>query len=269
MNAAFERGLLSHPPGNFIAGRPLPLAAPGSSVEGEDVVSCDPAHPRVKVWSARTSASHLDAAVAAARRSLVRWQGSGTAGRAYALESWRAAAIKHQDRLAALITLETGKTIAESRLEAKAVAEKVSITLDPQLSGRVAGFDFEVTPTRRGVCEFVPHGVLAVIGPFNFPAHLPNGHIVPALLSGNAVVFKPSERAPAVGQFLGELAVEAGIPSGIFNIVHGGGAVASALAAHHDIDTSYVVRLFLWFFRLTRQILPFIKTLYRQNASVL
>ena len=236
MNAAFERGLLGHPPGNFIAGRPLPLTAPGSAVEGEDVVSCDPAHPRVKVWSARTSVSHLDAAVAAARRSLVRWQGSGTAGRAYALESWRAAAIKHQDRLAALITLETGKTIAESRLEATAVADKVSITLDPQLAARVAGFDFEVTPTRRAVCEFVPHGVLAVIGPFNFPAHLPNGHIVPALLSGNAVVFKPSERAPAVGQFLGELAVEAGIPSGVFNIVHGGGAVAGALAAHHDID---------------------------------
>ncbi|MSR29367.1 MAG: aldehyde dehydrogenase family protein [Phycisphaerales bacterium] len=236
MNAASERGLLAMPPGNLIAGRHMLLTAPGSPVEGEDVVSSDPARPRTTVWSARATVAHVDVAVSVARKSLARWRASGTAGRTFALESWRSAAITHAERLAALITLETGKTLSESRLEAKAVAEKVSITLDAQVSARVAGFDFEVSPTRRGVCEFAPHGVVAVIGPFNFPAHLPNGHIVPALLAGNTVVFKPSERAPAVGQFLGELAQIAGIPAGVFNVVQGAGRVASALAAHHDID---------------------------------
>ncbi len=188
------------------------------------------------VWAARTSTSHVEPAIAAARKSIQAWRSAGRAGRTLALESWRAAAVKHQDRLAKLITLETGKTLSESRLEAKAVAEKVTITLDPQVASRVAGFDFEVSPTRRGICEFVPHGVMVVIGPFNFPAHLPNGHIVPALLTGNTVVFKPSERAPAVGQFIGELAEEAGLPAGVFNVVQGGGAVAAMLASHREID---------------------------------
>ena len=236
MSAGVERGLLSSAPGNFIAGRRLPLAAPASVGHTEDVVSQDPAHPTTVVWAARTSSSHVDLAVAAARAALANWRGAGTAGRTIALESWRAAALKHQDRLAKLITLETGKTLSESRLEAKAVAEKVTITLDPQVASRVAGFDFEVSPTRRGICEFVPHGVMAVIGPFNFPAHLPNGHIVPALLTGNTIIFKPSERAPAVGQFMGELAEEAGLPAGVFNVVQGGGAVAAVLASHNGVD---------------------------------
>ena len=114
---------------------------------------------------------------------------------------WRDVLTSNEDRIARLITFETGKTLAESRLEAKALADKVSITLEPQSTSRIAGFDFAVNPTRRGICAFRPHGVMAVFGPFNFPAHLPNGHFVPALLAGNTVIFKPSERTPAVVNF--------------------------------------------------------------------
>ena len=91
-------------------------------------------------------------------------------------------------------------------------------------------------PGSRNAVRHKPHGVLAVLGPYNFPAHLPNGHIVPALLAGNAVVFKPSEKTPAVGQRLVELYLKAGVPEGVVRIAQGGAEVGKALSMHADID---------------------------------
>ncbi|MEM1165542.1 MAG: aldehyde dehydrogenase family protein, partial [Planctomycetota bacterium] len=103
-----------------------------------------------------------------------------------------------------------------------------------------ADYELEITPTRRGAARFRPHGVMAVVGPFNFPMHLPNGHIVPALLMGNTVVFKPSDKAPACGHRLAELYREAiagvGGPPGVVNLVHGAGDVAAALVTHAALD---------------------------------
>ena len=81
-----------------------------------------------------------------------------------------------------------------------------------------------------------PHGVLAVLGPFNFPAHLPNGHIVPALIAGNAVVFKPSEKTPATGEFLVDCYHEAGVPEGVVRLLIGGPDQGRALASQPGID---------------------------------
>jgi succinylglutamic semialdehyde dehydrogenase len=81
-----------------------------------------------------------------------------------------------------------------------------------------------------------PHGVLAVLGPYNFPAHLPNGHIVPALLAGNAVVFKPSEKTPAVGEYLVSMFHEAGLPEGLVRLLIGGPDQGRALASNPGID---------------------------------
>src|SRR5262249_15258726 len=108
-------------------------------------------------------------------------------------------------------------------------------------------FEMPLSATRTGRCVFKPHGVLAVIGPFNFPAHLPNGHIVPALAAGNTVVFKPSDKAPGTGQLLIEWFIQAireelgDTPegracAGAVNLVHGGGDVAAALSSHPGID---------------------------------
>jgi succinylglutamic semialdehyde dehydrogenase len=81
-----------------------------------------------------------------------------------------------------------------------------------------------------------PRGVLAVLGPFNFPAHLPNGHIVPALATGNAVVLKPSDRTPAVAEWMGALWRRAGLPAGLLEVVHGGAETGRALALHAGVD---------------------------------
>ena len=81
-----------------------------------------------------------------------------------------------------------------------------------------------------------PHGVLAVFGPYNFPGHLPNGHIVPALLAGNTIVFKPSEPTPWTAEETLKLWVKAGLPDGVINLVQGGRTTGEALASHSGTD---------------------------------
>src|SRR3954451_10961239 len=84
--------------------------------------------------------------------------------------------------------------------------------------------------------RYKPHGVVAVIGPFNFPGHLPNGHIVPALLAGNTAVFKPSELTPKTADVTLEVWREAGLPKDVLRVVHGGREAGEALVNHPDID---------------------------------
>ncbi|MDT9150908.1 aldehyde dehydrogenase family protein, partial [Escherichia coli] len=86
------------------------------------------------------------------------------------------------------------------------------------------------------VLRHKPHGVVAVFGPYNFPGHLPNGHIVPALLAGNAVVFKPSELTPKVAELTVKCWIEAGLPAGVLNLVQGARDTGVALASNDGID---------------------------------
>lgn len=229
-SAAVDRGLLERGPADFIDGHWHPLPA------GSGIASEDPARPDITVWSADPMPSHVDAAVTAATRARGEWFGLGEAGRLDALQRWKVAAEAKAPRLAELIMLETGKIRSEATAEAGLVGKKVDITVGPHSSGRMAGYDVPAGETRIGRCSFRPHGVMAVLGPYNFPAHLPNGHVVPALLAGNAVVFKPSDKTPAVGQALAEIADAAGLPPGVFNLVQGGAGPASTLVAHPEID---------------------------------
>ena len=122
----------------------------------------------------------------------------------------------------------------ESLTEVDSMIGKIALSVEAYhdrcrvITGEMSG---AVTTTR---CK--PHGVVAVLGPFNLPGHLPNGHIVPALLAGNCVVFKPSRQATLVGARMVELWEAAGIPSGVVNMVQGGRETGSALSRHHDLD---------------------------------
>ena len=141
-----------------------------------------------------------------------------------------------QDRAEAFaraIASETGKPLWETKTEVASVAAKVDISIQAQAE-RAGSRTGEVGGVRQ-VLRHKPHGVLAVLGPYNFPAHLPNGHIVPALLAGNSIVFKPSELTPAVADFMADCWAAAGLPGGVLNIVHGGGETGRDLAAA-DID---------------------------------
>jgi succinylglutamic semialdehyde dehydrogenase len=139
--------------------------------------------------------------------------------------------------LAELISTETGKPLWEADEEVGAMAGKVPLSIQAARERRSPA-EFDLAGATAAV-RFKPHGVVAVFGPFNFPGHLPNGHIVPALLAGNTVVFKPSELTPAVAQRTAELWQEAGLPAGALNLVQGARDTGAALASHPGVDGLY------------------------------
>lgn len=220
--------VLAHAPCDYINGQFV-------AIDGESIVSTDPSNPKNIIWKGSPKIEHVDAAVKAANKALPQWSALPLADRIDALRRWQEITRNYVEKLASLITQEMGKTLAESKFEASALAGKVDITLDDISMNRVKEYEVSVNETRKGFCKYKPHGVMAVIGPFNFPAHLPNGHFVAALLLGNTIILKPSEKTPAVGQMLAEMMHEADLPDGVFNVVQGGVEVSKHLVKHEDI----------------------------------
>lgn len=195
-----------------------------------ELVSTDPCTGE-PIWTGPTGG--VTAAVARARSAARGWAMTPLAERIAIARAFKGRVEAEAEALARLIAVETGKPLWETRTEAASVAAKVEISISAQAerAGEKSG---EASGVRQ-LLRHKPHGVLAVLGPYNFPAHLPNGHIVPALLAGNVIVFKPSEQTPAVAAYMGRLWAEAGLPDGVLNIAHGGGDVGRELAGA-DID---------------------------------
>jgi succinylglutamic semialdehyde dehydrogenase len=211
--------------GNYFGGRFVMPAG------GDTFASENPARPGTKVLEVRGDASAVDAAVAAARAALPGWRRAPLATRVEALRKVQAAVDRHAELIAQAITAEMGKTIAESRAEAKSIAAKIGGIVD-QLPHELP----TAGPGAPGEQRFHALGVVAVIGPFNFPVHLLNTHVIPALVTGNTVVCKVSEVTPLSGQRYAELFEDAGFPAGVFNLVHGLGATGAALTGHPDVS---------------------------------
>ena len=184
------------------------------------------------VW--RGAAGDVGAAVAAARAALPGWAGTPLDARIALARRFQDVVRDQAEQFAALISTETGKPLWETKTEVASVIAKVdiSVTAQAERAGERVG---EVAGVRQAL-RHKPHGVLGVLGPYNFPAHLPNGHIVPALLAGNVVVFKPSEQTPAVGELMVACWSAAGLPDGVINLVQGGGETGRALAGHDGLD---------------------------------
>ncbi len=176
----------------------------------------------------------VDGAVAAARAAQPGWALLPLAERIVIAQRFAEAVKAKSEEFAAMISRETGKPIWEARTEVGSVAAKVGISVAAQAE-RAGERNGEAGGIRQAL-RHKPHGVLAVLGPYNFPAHLPNGHIVPALLAGNAVVFKPSELTPAAGAFMAALWEEAGLPAGVLSLAQGRADTGRALAAHPGLD---------------------------------
>lgn len=158
--------------------------------------------------------------VAIARAASIGWAMTPLAERIATLQRFAGIVRERAEAFATLIARETGKPLWEAKTEVDTVVAKVAISITAQAER--AGE--RVTDQPGGGCMALrhrPHGVLAVLGPYNFPAHLPNGHIVPALLAGNAVVFKPSEKTPATAAFLVDCYHAAGVPEGAVRLLIG------------------------------------------------
>lgn len=181
------------------------------------------------------AASDVEAEVAHVRAGWPRWAAQPVAYRIETLRRFVNVVRANEDALADLIARETGKPLWDARTEVAAVMNKVDISV-AAYSERTGQRRLEAAMGARQSVRHKPHGVMAVLGPYNFPAHLPNGHIVPALLAGNGVLFKPSEQTPAVGEMLVRLFHEAGVPQDSLRLVLGGPDEGKALAAHPDVN---------------------------------
>ena len=198
----------------------------------DQLISTEPA-TGAEIWSGQIGDSTRE--VAAARAAWPAWAAHSVSYRSEALRRFANEVRKREQAFADLIARETGKPYWEAKTEVAAVVGKVEISINAY-SERTPQRRLEAALGNKVAVRHKPHGVMAVLGPYNFPAHLPNGHIVPALLAGNAVVFKPSEKTPASGALLVECFHAAGIPEGVVRLLIGGPDEGRALASEPGID---------------------------------
>lgn len=217
--------------GDFIAGRFVSVEKPDG--EFKDV---SPGDLNDVIMTVKFKYDHIDEACAAAKKAFLPWARLSMDERKKYLLRLKEVYEAHANEMAELIARDTGKPLWDSMTEAKNLANKIDITLNHSLKMAEEYRIQNAVPGADGVVRHKARGVMAVLGPFNFPAHLPNGHIIPALIAGNTIVFKPSEQTPAVGQFLAQLIERAEFPPGVFNLVQGDGESGRRLSANENVD---------------------------------
>jgi succinylglutamic semialdehyde dehydrogenase len=214
--------------GNYIGGDWIDVPSSDGRLE-----RFNPAKPSEKVFEGSWSRLAVDQAVKEARQALSDWDRKGLEERKAYLRTFAGILEDRQESLATTIAREAGKPLWEARKEASALVSKIEVMTD-------LGAEYIEERQPRGLengrYRYRPLGVMAVLGPFNFPLHLPNGHIVPALLAGNTVVVKPSEMAPGSMQLYFECFEKAGFPDGVANLVQGPGEVGAELSGHRGVN---------------------------------
>lgn len=181
------------------------------------------------IWEGKAAGeTEVAAAVNAARAAFPAWSGSSYESRLKIVGDFKAIVESQKEELAVMIAQETGKALWDARSEVAAVVAK--LTYASEAYAERTGVKSRTSPVGNSVVRHRPHGVMAVYGPYNFPAHLPNGHIQPALLAGNTIVFKPSEQTPMVAEWMVKQWEKAGLPKGVLNLVQGERDTGIALA---------------------------------------
>ncbi|HJV50370.1 MAG TPA: succinylglutamate-semialdehyde dehydrogenase [Noviherbaspirillum sp.] len=202
--------------------------------EGPPLLVHNPADG-MQIWSGRAAtATEVDVACMSARAAFGKWVMQPVDERIAICQRFRDLLKENSEELARLISLEVGKPLWESRTEVSTMANKIDISV--QAYHARTGESLSKVADGNAVLRHRPHGVFAVFGPYNFPGHLPNGHIVPALIAGNTIVFKPSEYAPQTAIKTTDLWEKAGLPYGVLNLVNGGRDTGAALAQHPKLD---------------------------------
>ncbi|WP_286234582.1 succinylglutamate-semialdehyde dehydrogenase [Thalassotalea sediminis] len=201
---------------------------------GTEFTSVNPAKNTV-IWQGNAaSEQQVDQAINAARNAFSAWSTTPLEARIALTERFAEILADNKEALATTIAQETGKPLWETRTEVGAMIGKIAISIKAY-NERTSTVENPM-PGAKAFIRHKPHGVVAVFGPYNFPGHLPNGHIVPALIAGNTIVFKPSELTPLTAQLTMKLWQEAGLPAGVINMVQGEVATGKALANHQQID---------------------------------
>ena len=197
-----------------------------------ELVSFEPATGE-ELW--RGGVGDVDEAIERATEARRDWAQQAVGQRMELVRRFANQVRKQAEPFAELIARETGKPLWEARTEVEAVIGKVEISISAY-ADRTGQKKLNSALQGTAALRHKPHGIMAVLGPYNFPAHLPNGHIVPALIAGNCVIFKPSEKTPAVGEFLIKCFHDAKVPEGVIQCLQGGADVGKALVEHWMIN---------------------------------
>jgi succinylglutamic semialdehyde dehydrogenase len=201
--------------------------------EGELFHSTNPSTGEEFFRTKQASAIEVRAAFRAATDALSNWADRAFEERAEIARRFAGVVQSRREEFGHTISMETGKPHWEANQEVDTVIRKIELSIEAYRQR--TGTKSEKSGPTLSVVSHAPHGVVTVLGPFNFPAHLPNGHIVPALIAGNCVVFKPSELAPSVGALMVDCWREAGLPPGCLNLVQGGRTIAECILDWPDL----------------------------------
>lgn len=197
-----------------------------------EIVSFEPATGS-ELWRGRIG--DAEDVVARARRAWPLWAAQPLSTRIELLRRFANEVRKESDKLADLIARETGKPLWEARGEVDGVIDKVEVSVRAYAE-RTSQRKLDSALNGTSAVRHKPHGVLAVISPYNMPALLPAAQIIPALIAGNVVVCKPSEKAPATGELLVRCFHRAGISAAVVQVLQGGPEQAQTLAMHDGVD---------------------------------
>lgn len=201
----------------------------------ETISKLCPGDLSLKLWDAQIDHSHIKPVIASAQEGYQVWRKITFEERISYLQKFKEIAIKRKDEIAKAISMEVGKPYWESLTEAGAIAAKVDVTINESLRRIQSQKIDEIMPNLNGHTHHRPLGPCLIIGPYNFPCHLANGQILSALIAGNSIIFKPSEKTIYSGQLLIECLAEAGFPNGVINMINGGAITSSELTKSEEI----------------------------------
>lgn len=195
--------------------------------------SINPANGK-KIWEGtEASATDIHLAYEKASHAQKKWEQLGFSKRAELILKFSNLVASRKDKIAKMISLESGKPFWESLTEVNAVIGKVKLSIEAY-EARCPEIHTP-HPDNTLSLRFKPLGIVGVLGPFNFPAHLSNGHIVPALLAGNCVIYKPSELTPGVAEIIMGCWHDSNLPPGTIQCIQGPGHCAQELL-NHDLQ---------------------------------
>jgi succinylglutamic semialdehyde dehydrogenase len=202
--------------------------------QGQSFSSIDPATAKEVFKTKNANASEVASAFETAQAAFQNWAEISPEHRCEVARRFATIVETRQQEFVAAISDETGKPLWESNQEVNTVVKKVDISISAY--EKRTGFHDQLTGQTRSVLLHAPHGVVAILGPYNFPAHLPNGHIVPALIAGNCAVFKPSELTPLSGALMADCWQEAGLPAGCLNLLQGDRSTAELILNRSELS---------------------------------
>ncbi|WPU66094.1 aldehyde dehydrogenase family protein [Peredibacter starrii] len=206
-----------------------------SSNAQEKILKRGPADLTQVLWEAGVYYDHIEPVIESAQKGFATWRKTSFEERIAFLKKYQEAVRARKDEISMALALEVGKPLWEAKTEAAALDSKVTVTITDSLERIKRETIKEVMPKIDGHTVYKPLGPCFVIGPFNFPCHLANGQILAALLAGNSVIFKPSEKTIYSAQLMMECFHAAGFPEGVINFINGTGHTAGKLTGDQRI----------------------------------